>query len=181
MHSFSQESYRHLFELLIKSPQSQGVMDPVIPDRLRLKVDQTFGSMSAMRSLIFQTAMSIHGSGWVWLVVGPNSDLRVLATYNAGTPFNVRSRQIQDPNTAWNLDSSGKGAAQQVEGLRPNRRHEYLILPVLGLNCWEHAYLPDYGVLGKAQYLKNWWASVNWQRVNEAIGRRNMNARVVRN
>jgi len=113
----------------------------------------------------------MHGSGWVWLVVGPSAELKVLATYNAGTPFDFSQRQTQDPNTAWKLDYPGV-----VTGYRPNRKDEYLILPLLGLNCWEHAYLPDYGVsnAGKEQYLKNWWASVNWQRVWGAWGRRQM-------
>jgi Fe-Mn family superoxide dismutase len=144
-------------------------MEPVIPTHLRVKIEQGFGSLAALRSLMFQTAMSIHGSGWVWLVVGPSSELRVLATYNSGSPFNIRARQIQDPNTSLNLDSVGN---YNVQGLAMNRKHEYRILPVLALNCWEHAYLPDYGVNGKQQYLKNWWAAVNWQRVDEATGRR---------
>jgi superoxide dismutase, Fe-Mn family len=120
--------------------------------------------------MIFQTALSIQGSGWVWLVIGPASELRVLATYNAGTPFDIRKRQIQDPNTQWNLDASSH--FRQASGLRPNRKQEYLILPVLGLNCWEHAYITDYGVNGKQQYLKNWWSSINWQRVYDATGRK---------
>jgi Fe-Mn family superoxide dismutase len=124
---------------------------------------------------MFQTAMSINGSGWVWLVVGPSSELRVLATYNSGSPFNIRARQVQDPNTALNLDVHGR---YSVTGLAPNRKHEYRILPILGLNCWEHAYLPDYGVMGKQEYLKNWWAAVNWQRVDEASGRKTKEVRV---
>ena len=155
-------------------PQSQGVSEPTIPNILRSKINQDFGSLPALRQLIFQTAMSIHGSGWVWLVVGPTAELKVLASYNAGTPFDVPSRQIQDPSSQMNLDNSTPEASRQMSGLRPNRRHEYLVLPVLGLNCWEHAYILDYGVSqsGKQQYLKNWWAAINWKRVHDAIGRR---------
>jgi superoxide dismutase, Fe-Mn family len=126
----------------------------------------SFGNLSALRNLMFQTALSIHGSGWVWLVVSQSSGLRVLATYNAGTPFNLKARQTQDPNTSWNLDTIRH--SQQTAGMRANRRHEYLILPILGLNVWEHAYVTDYGVNGKQQYLKNWWSAINWHRVNTA-------------
>jgi len=42
------------------------------------------------------------------------------------------------------------------------------VLPILGLNVWEHVYMLDYGVNG----LKNWWSAINWQRVNDAIARR---------
>jgi superoxide dismutase, Fe-Mn family len=125
---------------------------------------------------MFQTAVSIHGSGWLWLVAAPKNELRVLATYNAGTPFNTGARQIKDPATQWNLDKSGESASEQVRGLRPNRKHEYLVLPLLGLNCWEHAYVTDYGVNGKQEYLKNWWAAINWQRVDNATRRTATNA-----
>jgi Fe-Mn family superoxide dismutase len=134
-----------------------------------------FGALSALRNLMFQTALSIHGSGWVWLVLGPNSDLKVLATYNAGTPFKIKARQPLDPNTTWNLDNVRP--AQQIGSLRVGRKDEYPILPLLGLNVWEHAYLVDYGVNGKQQYLKNWWSAINWQRVHDATNRRTQEAK----
>ena len=120
--------------------------------------------------------MSINGSGWVWLIVGPNSQLKVLASYNSGSAFDLPSRQTIDPNTNWNLDSK-----QAVSNLRTNRKHEYLILPILGVNCWEHAYVPDYGCTreGKQQYLKNWWAAINWKRVFDAQARRTLQRRAI--
>ena len=147
-------------------------MEPTIPTSLRVKINQDFGSLAALRNLIFQTAMAIQGSGWVWVVVGPLSQLRVLASYNSGSPFDLPDRQVQDPNTGWNLDFSSRSG--QTAGMRANRKNEYLILPILGLNVWEHAYIPDYGVsqAGKEQYLKNWWCAINWQRVYEATSRK---------
>jgi Fe-Mn family superoxide dismutase len=126
--------------------------------------------------------MSINGSGWVWLIVGPNSQLKVLASYNAGSPFDLPSRQTVDPNTGWNLDTTGRfGSQQKLSQLRANRKHEYLVLPILGLNCWEHAYVPDYGVSieGKQQYLKNWWSAINWKRVFDAQARRTLQRRAI--
>ena len=120
--------------------------------------------------MMFRAAMAIAGSGWVWLVVGPNAGLRVLASFNVGSPYNLTTRQVRDPNTNVELDSVNSG---QTNGMKKNRKHEYLILPVLGLNVWEHAYVMDYGCTreGKQQYLKNWWNAINWQRVFEAQSR----------
>lgn len=163
-------------------PQKQGVVEPTIPNTLRLKINEDFGSLSSLRNLIFQTAMSINGSGWVWLIVGPNSQLKVLATYNSGSAFDLPTRQIVDPNTKLNLDSRVSSfGQQQLSALRSNRKHEYLILPILGVNCWEHAYVPDYGcsTQGKQQYLKNWWAAINWKRVFDAQARRNLQRRAI--
>jgi len=121
---------------------------------------------------MFQTAMSIFGSGWVWLVLGPNSMLRVLVSYNAGSPFDIPHRQAPDPSSSWNLDVSS--GPKRPGAQRANRKQKYLVMPLLGLNMWEHAYVPDYGCSaeGKQQYLKNWWAAINWQRVFDAQGRR---------
>jgi superoxide dismutase, Fe-Mn family len=91
----------------------------------------------------------------------------VLASYNQGSPFDLPTRHVRDPNTGYNLDTTA--GTKQVEDLRANRRHEYLILPLLGVNCWEHAYLPDYGVVGKEKYLLNWWTAINWQRVHNTF------------
>ena len=131
----------------------------------------------ALRNLLFQTALAIHGSGWVWMVAGPMGNLRVLATFNAGSPFDLSSRQTKDPNTDFNLEHGlGPQSGPGPEG-RANRKQEYLLLPVLGLNCWEHAYVTDYGVTveGKREFLKNWWASINWRRVYDAVKRRQEN------
>ena len=46
------------------------------------------------------------------------------------------------------------------------------LTPVLCLNMWEHAYLPDYGVGafgvgGKKAYAESWWHVIDWQVVAE--------------
>jgi Fe-Mn family superoxide dismutase len=128
----------------------------------------------ALRNLLFQSALAIHGSGWVWIVAGRMGNLRVLATFNAGSPFDLAARQSTDPNTGLNVDSGLGPMSGPGPEAKPNRRQEYLLLPVLGLNVWEHAYVVDYGctVEGKREYLKNWWASINWRRVYDAVKRR---------
>lgn len=146
----------------------------MIPTFLKTKIIDDFGSLTALRNLIFQTAMAIHGSGWVWMVAGPMGNLRILATFNAGSPFDLDSRQSMDPSTRLDVDKGLGKKSGPGPRARPNRRHEYLLLPVLGLNCWEHAYILDYGssIDGKREYLKNWWASVNWRRVYDVVKRR---------
>jgi len=146
----------------------------VISTFLKTKIIDDFGSVAALRNLIFQTAMALHGSGWVWMVVGPMGNLRILATFNAGSPFDLDSRQSMDPSTGLDVDKGLGKKSGPGPRARPNRRHEYLLLPVLGLNCWEHAYVLDYGssIDGKREYLKNWWASVNWRRVYDVVKRR---------
>lgn len=41
--------------------------------------------------------------------------------------------------------------------------------PLLCLSLHEHCYLQDYGVWGREEYVKNWWAFVNWQEVETSF------------
>lgn len=46
----------------------------------------------------------------------------------------------------------------------PNALHGY---PVLCVNVWQHMWLPDYGLLGRRQYLAAWWERIDWAVVEQ--------------
>lgn len=53
------------------------------------------------------------------------------------------------------------------------------VVPVLCVNTWEHAWMPDYGVEGKADFLGRWWNVIHWGKVAERafeVGGREMSA-----
>ncbi len=39
--------------------------------------------------------------------------------------------------------------------------------PVLCVNTWQHVWLTDYGVAGKAEYLRRWWERIDWDLVSK--------------
>jgi Fe-Mn family superoxide dismutase len=41
------------------------------------------------------------------------------------------------------------------------------VSPVLALDMWEHSYVADYQPSGKKQYVEDFFANVNWQKVEE--------------
>ncbi|KAI0566739.1 superoxide dismutase [Gracilaria domingensis] len=45
------------------------------------------------------------------------------------------------------------------------------VLPVLGCDCWEHAWYYQYGPK-KADYIKQWWKVVHWSRVSDIYDRK---------
>lgn len=45
-----------------------------------------------------------------------------------------------------------------------------LVLPLLVVDTYEHAYMIDYGI-NRAQYLKDLWANINWDVVEERVNK----------
>ena len=59
---------------------------------LNAAIINVFSGMEILKEQLLSTAESIFGSGWVWLVSIEEEQgctLRVLATYNAGAPFDL--------------------------------------------------------------------------------------------
>jgi Fe-Mn family superoxide dismutase len=50
-------------------------------------IAQSFGSFSQLQEEFEQVALSVFGSGWVWLVQRPNTRLAVVTSKNANTPL----------------------------------------------------------------------------------------------
>lgn len=118
---------------------------------------------------------------------------RVLTTYLAGSPYPGAHwrRQGIDMNSIGGMsDESGETTRQyfnnqnkannrapvhgaQVHGVNKQEEERSRspggadLTPVLCVNTWEHAWLPDYGCDGKFQFLNNWWRLINWNRVWE--------------
>lgn len=44
------------------------------------------------------------------------------------------------------------------------------ITPVLCVNTWQHAWLPDHGIEGKYSFLKKWWDLIDWNVVDDLSG-----------
>jgi Fe-Mn family superoxide dismutase len=40
-------------------------------------------------------------------------------------------------------------------------------IPVIVMDCWEHAYILDYGAGGRAEYVKTYFRNLNWEVVEE--------------
>ena len=54
--------------------------------RLESAIERDFGSVDSLRDELRQCAVTLFGSGWVWLV-SDKGKLRVVSTRNAGTPI----------------------------------------------------------------------------------------------
>ncbi|KAI5204757.1 manganese and iron superoxide dismutase [Aureobasidium subglaciale] len=150
---------------------------------------KSFGSIKVLRNTMLSMANSMTGPGFTWLIqakkhsssaAGNTSSLpeyRLLNTYNAGTPYPeamLRQQSVDQSGTAGYTGSAGSfgsssSRARDSPKIPPGTE---LITPILCVSTWEHCYLPEYGVAGKKQYLKEWWKSINWNAVDNRAEKR---------
>ncbi|MDR1413791.1 MAG: superoxide dismutase [Puniceicoccales bacterium] len=101
---------------------------------------KSFGTLEAFREIFEKSALSHLGSGWTWLCVDQAKKLEQKHLFVCSTP---------------NHDAPNMLAYAQRPGI-----------PILVLDLWEHAYYLKYNNR-KADYIKNFWAIVNWKKVAE--------------
>jgi superoxide dismutase, Fe-Mn family len=53
---------------------------------LAAAIDKSFSSFGAFKDKLSETAVKVFGSGWAWLVVGPNQQLSIESTPNQDSP-----------------------------------------------------------------------------------------------
>jgi len=82
--------------------------------KLAEAIHATFGSLDELKAKMEQAGATRFGSGWSWLIVGPDKKLTVASTPNQDTPL------------------MGKAVAG-CEGT-----------PIFGIDVWEHAYYLKY-------------------------------------
>ncbi|WYZ38051.1 hypothetical protein EsH8_II_001557 [Colletotrichum jinshuiense] len=148
------------------------------PSDLAIQIKRDFSSMDTLRDTFLATADAMFGPGFVWLVQTKDSQLgslRILPTYIAGSPLSGAHyrRQSHDLNTH-NGDSFtavnkvGKFGAAAQQDSRPKKPLGGVdVVPLLCVNTWEHAWLADYGVKGKAAYLRAGWDKIDWDVVRQ--------------
>ncbi|KAF8464582.1 Manganese/iron superoxide dismutase [Kalaharituber pfeilii] len=177
----SQAHNNHFFFESLGQNKTPPGTPPVIPDALLSLILQTFGNLDTIKAEFLATALAIFGSGHVWLLLERNNRLRILTTYNSGTPYPAAHARRQDIDTNTMsmpngypayppgsygdeiLNSTQAAAAAAAGGTGPGG-HYVWPAPLLNVSCWPHTYLPDYGVTleGKKKYLENWWIAVDW-------------------
>ncbi|KAJ3086415.1 hypothetical protein HK102_013178 [Quaeritorhiza haematococci] len=123
---------------------------------------QNFGSVTNFTSAFTAKALSLFGSGWVFLVRVPHHansqetvkhDLRIIQTRNQDIPeFGL---SLKDDRAATTEASKGSDEFQP--------RIQQLDI-VLALDVWEHAYYLKYRNKRK-NYVEAWWNVVNWDEV----------------
>jgi len=75
--------WNHTFYWNCLSPKGSG--EP--SGELAVAIVKDFGSLAQFKEKFTSTAVTLFGSGWVWLVKNPGDSLAIEATSNAGNPL----------------------------------------------------------------------------------------------
>lgn len=125
-----------------------------------------FNSIDDLRDHMIFSANSAIGQGWVFLVEHGDKSLSIIKCNNDGTPYYYGKNQSLDLNGG--VDESSFEKYLHLQHRAQNNDKDFT-LPLLGLNFWDYAYINDYGINGKLQYLTNFWQCINWNVVNNRL------------
>lgn len=162
-HYASQAHNNHLFfEQLTDASANQ-----TAPSRALLaRIEATFGSLETFRNEFLLAADTLVGQGWVFLVENKDKEIRIMVCNNDGTPYTDGRHHEHDLNGPID-ESAYEFLTKTKDGLLKGDRE--FNLPLLAVNVWDHAYITDYGVNGKADYLEAFWKALNWDVVNARL------------
>ncbi|CAG8141357.1 unnamed protein product [Penicillium salamii] len=141
-----------------------------IPEKFSKDIIDTCSSVESLKMDFLATASSMFGPGFVWLAKNLEREgmMHIFATYSAGSPYPAAHsrRQPVDMSThtpdapLGNTIAGSMGAhAENQKSLAPGALD---LQPILCVNTWEHAWMMDYGIAGKDEYLERWWDRINW-------------------
>ena len=120
-----------------------------MPHDLAANIPYTWSSQEAFKTEFLATANAMFGPGWIWLVVDQGKHLRILCTYNAGTPHGeAHRRQDIDMNTRQRLGTQAAGLPVIGKSTVHLSMNTWAV-PLMNIKVWEHAWMDDYGVAGR--------------------------------
>ncbi|KAG5368108.1 putative 37S ribosomal protein S26A [Yarrowia sp. C11] len=164
-YNFASQAFNNhfFFEALAEKPVAQTTAPT---DYLRSRLEEKFESMERARENFLATADEMTGNGWVFLYEGGDKNMYISAHHNAGSPFSFQRFQHQEFN--FPASEEVKRDQQNIEAaVRKDLKES--VLPLLAVNVWQQAYVDDYGVNGKYNYLENYWECINWDVVNSRL------------
>ncbi|KAJ6161217.1 hypothetical protein N7470_004613 [Penicillium chermesinum] len=166
-------------ELLVKySRRPEMASSPTttkIPESFARDIVDTCSSVESLKLDFLATANAMFGPGFVWLAKNLEREglMQIFCTYNAGSPYPAAHARRQPVDMAThspdapigNQFAGSMGAhSQNQKNMAPGAID---VQPILCVNTWEHAWMMDYGIGGKEEYLERWWDRINWDIVFE--------------
>ena len=75
-------AFNHALFWKMLSPKKQTIKDPILS-----KINKTFGSFEKFKEKFVEEAKNRFGSGWIWLILTKNNNLKIVTTANQENPL----------------------------------------------------------------------------------------------
>lgn len=167
----SQAHNNHLFMEALRPAKGSNTShdtNPTQPSAALLKrIEETFGSLEGLKEEVLDIATGPYtlGAGWIFLVETDSKMLDLVHTFQAGSPYFAGRSQQNDFNLA--VSSEAVEELEQIKTDILDKQSKEYTMPLLAINLWEVAYLADYGVGGRAEYVNNVWKALDWDVINK--------------
>lgn len=171
--------------VLLQSPQELTSNTPSNEVFVSL-INKSFGSMDEFLTLLSDSANSIKGNGYTWLIYKhiENSvtfsklgHLSILNTYNNGLPHTFTSNRVSSGrdfenkklNKNYESEKFSSNRIPTMDDADALNSLNFTFTPLLAIGSNPSFYLRDYGVYGKQQYINNVINCIDWEIVNDRI------------
>ncbi|SCU81783.1 LANO_0B04170g1_1 [Lachancea nothofagi CBS 11611] len=156
----------HLFvENIVPGPASTS------PSRLfRTRIEEQYNCTweEFKDEMVRRAESEVLGQGWLFLVENSEKELHILTVQNNGTPYYFPRNQSFDLNSALKLEEYSQLDAVQALVKKGDKIQDWT-MPLISVSLWDHAYLHNYGIKGRSEYVKNVLDNLNWSVVNNRL------------
>lgn len=153
----------HLFVQNILPTEAQTAPSRLLQSRIQEQYGCTWDEFK--EEMVRRAEAVVLGQGWLFLVENSEKQLHILTTQSNGTPYYFPRNQSFDLNSALSLEEFAQyDAIQKI--VKKGEKIQDWTMPLIAVSLWDHAYLHDYGVKNRSQYVRNVLDNLNWTVVN---------------
>lgn len=136
------------------------------------RIEKSFGQKwdDLKTDILSDVDAKLLGQGWFCLVENSEKQLQILYLQNNGTPYYFPRNQLIDMNSVINFDEFCylQKIRERINNYKKKGVKDWT-LPIIMVNLWDFAYLEDYGVSGRREYMRNVLDNLNWNVINKRL------------
>ncbi|CCF59120.1 hypothetical protein KAFR_0G00870 [Kazachstania africana CBS 2517] len=157
----------HLFiENILPSENETGGPSTLLNSRFKESFEMEWGQ-ELKDNIVKLIEEKIIGQGWFFIIENSDKQLNFLTVHNNGTPYYFPRNQSIDLSNAISFEEFND--LQTIKQAVKEDKVKDWNIPLVAINLWDHAYLHDYGVDKRSEYIQNVLDNLNWDVINNRL------------